>query len=61
MDFDLTKSIGLFVALLVIILGGTFSSPMSATTTAMVGVGLIVFGILTFYIGTKHGEYRATN
>ena len=61
MDFDQTKSIGLFVVLLIIILGGTFSSPMALTTKAMVGVGLIVFGILTFYIGTRHGEYRVTN
>jgi hypothetical protein len=61
MDFDQTKSIGLFIVLLVIILGGTFSSPMSTTTKAIVGVGLIVFGILTFYIGTRHGEYRVTN
>ncbi|MFC6961146.1 DUF7333 family protein [Halocatena marina] len=61
MDFDQTTSIGLFVVLLVIILGGTLSSPMSATTKSMVSGGLLVFGIVTFYIGIKHGEFRATH
>jgi hypothetical protein len=61
MDFDLMKSVGLFIVLLIIILGGTFSSPMGTTTKAMVGGGLIVFGVLTFYIGFKHGEYRESH
>lgn len=61
MEFDQTKAIGLLVVLLVVILGGTFTSPMSMGVKTMVGVGLLVFGLLTFYIGIKHGEYRATH
>lgn len=61
MEFDQTKAVGLFVVLLVIILGGTFSSPMATSTKTMVSGGLIVFGIVTFYIGIKHGEFRATH
>lgn len=61
MEFDQTKSVGLFVVLLIIIIGGTFSSPMSTTTTTMVSGGLLVFGIIAFYIGVKHGEFRATH
>lgn len=61
MEFDQPKSIGSFVILLVVLLGGTFSSPMPTNVSAMVSVGLIVFGALTFYIGVKHGEFRATH
>lgn len=61
MELDQPKAIGSFVVLLVILLGGTFSSPMPTNVSAMVGVGLIVFGVLTFYIGIKHGEFRATH
>ncbi|UPM41931.1 DUF7333 family protein [Halocatena salina] len=60
MEFDQPKAIGSFVILLVVLLGGTFTSPMPTNVSAMVSVGLIVFGVLTFYIGVKHGEFRAT-
>lgn len=60
MEFDQPKSIGAFVLLLLILVGGTFSSPMPTNISAMVSVGLLVFGVLTFYIGIKHGEFRAT-
>ena len=48
-----------FAVLLVVILGGTFSSPMTTSTKAMVGVGLVGFGIVTLLLGMKFGEYRA--
>jgi protein-S-isoprenylcysteine O-methyltransferase Ste14 len=61
MDYDQKVSVGLFIVLLIIILGGTFSSPMPPSIKGMVGVGLLVFGILTFYIGIRHGEYRESH
>lgn len=60
MEFDQTKAIGLFVVLLLVLIGGTFSSPMETSTKGMVSGGLLIFGLLTFYIGMKHGEYRVT-
>ncbi|RRJ33089.1 DUF7333 family protein [Halocatena pleomorpha] len=60
MEFDQPKAIGSFLVLLVALLGGTFSSPMPTNISMMVSVGLIVFGVLTFYIGVRHGEFRAT-
>lgn len=60
MELDQPKAIGSFVVLLAILLGGTFTSPMPTNVSMMVSVGLIVFGVLTFYIGIKHGEFRAT-
>ena len=60
MEFDTTKTGIAFVALLAIIIGGTMMSPMSTSTVMMVSVGLIVFGVLTLLLETKHGEYRAT-
>lgn len=61
MEFNQKQAIGLFVVLLVVLIGGTFTSPMSMGVKTMVGVGLLVFGLLTFYIGIKHGQYRATH
>lgn len=60
MEFDQPKAVGAFLVLLLIMLGGTFSSPMPMSVSAMVSGGLVVFGVLTFYIGIKHGEFRAT-
>lgn len=57
--FDQTTTGGIFVLLLIVLLGGTFSSPMAMTTKLVVSGGLILFGIVTLYVGIKHGEYRA--
>jgi hypothetical protein len=35
-------------------------SPMSTDTVTMVLGGLLVFGLLTLFVGIKHGEYRAS-
>ncbi len=60
MEFNTnTTAIG-FLVLFLIVAVGTFMSPMSASTVAMVLGGLAVFGVLTLILGVKHGEYRAT-
>ena len=58
-EFNATTTGIAFGALLVVILGGTFSSPMATSTKTMVGGGLLVFGIVSLLLGMKYGEYRA--
>lgn len=61
MEFDLTVTAVAFVVIVAILLGGTFSSPMSTSTKLMVGGGQVVFLALTLALGVKYGEYRATH
>jgi hypothetical protein len=61
MKFNTTTTAIAFVVLLAILLGGTASSPMSTGTVMMVSGGLVVFGVLTLFLGVKHGEYRANS
>jgi hypothetical protein len=61
MEFDLPKTVGIFIVLFVIIAIGTFMSPMTTSTVMMVLGGLLVFGLLTLFIGIQHGKYRSTN
>lgn len=61
MDFDLAKSLG--VLLLVVALGvaglvGGGMMPLR-TTLMMVLPSMLVFGLVAFGLGMKHGEYRA--
>jgi len=60
MDFDTTTTAVAFVVLFGIVAVGTFMSPMTTSTVMMVLGGLAVFGLLTLWLGVKHGEYRAT-
>lgn len=60
-EFDFRTAGGIFVTLLLVILGGTLTSPMAMTTKAMVSVGLVIFGLVSFYVGLKHGEYRSSH
>jgi len=59
LEFGPALTGGAFLVLLVVILGGTWSSPMGTDTKTMVSGGLLVFGLVTLLIGVKHGEYRA--
>ncbi|GAA0246161.1 hypothetical protein ACFFQF_05250 [Haladaptatus pallidirubidus] len=59
MEFDTTKTVLVFLVLFGIIAVGTFMSPMITSTVMMVLGGLAVFGMLTLFLGVKHGEYRA--
>lgn len=58
MEFNQTTTGGLFLALYAVIVLGTWMSPMQRSTVMMVSGGLLVFGLLSLYIGVKHGEYR---
>lgn len=59
MQFDTRTTAAAFLVLYAVLAGGTAMSPMQLSTIAMVSVGLLVFGVLTLFIGVKHGEYRA--
>ena len=61
MEFDRPKTVGIFVALFAIIAIGTFMSPMMTSTVMVVLGGLLVFGLLTLFLGVQHGKYRMTN
>ncbi|MFC7045070.1 hypothetical protein ACFQH6_06225 [Halobacteriaceae archaeon GCM10025711] len=61
MEFNQTTTFGVFAVLLVVLLGGTLTSPMPQSVSMMVSGGLLAFGVVTLYLGIKHGEYRATH
>ena len=61
MNFDITTTAITFVILLAVLIGGTVMSPMRTSTVVMVSVALVVFGVLSLFIGIKHGEHRATH
>ena len=63
MEFTLSVSLGVLLAIVVIGVAGLASSGMMAiqTTLMMVAPSMVVFGLIAFGLGMKHGEFRATN
>lgn len=61
MEFNSRLTALLFAVPLLIIVGGTVTSPMPTTLSVGVSVGIALFGTLALGVGIKHGEYRATN
>jgi len=61
MEFDTTVTAAAFAVVFGVLAVGTYMSPMATSTVAMVLGGLLVFGLLTLFIGVKHGEYRASS
>jgi hypothetical protein len=61
MEFDLVKTGIVFLVLFGVIGVGTVMSPMDTGTVAMVLVGIGVFGVVSLWLGVKHGEFRAQN
>ncbi|MEA1931214.1 MAG: hypothetical protein U9O06_06675 [Euryarchaeota archaeon] len=61
MEFDRTTTIGLFVAVIAIGTIALVAAPMMATQTVLMMVlpSMVVFGLITFGIGLKHGQYQA--
>ena len=62
MDFDLTRTAAIFVALIVIGIGGLLTAPIGMTQTTilmMVAPSMVVFGLICVAIGVRHGEFRA--
>lgn len=61
MEFDQTTTIGVFLAIIVLSVGGLYAAPMMAGSTVltMVAPSILAFGAICLYLGVKHGEYRA--
>jgi hypothetical protein len=62
MEWNLTTTVGLFVALVAGGAGALIAAPipMAASTIVMMVVpSMLVFGGVALLIGTKHGEWRA--
>jgi hypothetical protein len=62
MEFSLPVSLGALVAIVVVGVAGLVGGGMMPlrTTLMMVAPSMLVFGLLAFALGMKHGEYRAT-
>lgn len=56
MEFDARVTYGVPVLLLVVLVGGTVTSPMPTALSVGISAGLVV----SLLLGIKHGEYRAT-
>lgn len=63
MEFDLTTTAAVFVAILVVGVGGLAASGVMATSTVLMMVlpSMVVFGLICLGLGVKYGEYRATH
>ncbi|WP_410765292.1 hypothetical protein [Haloferax sp. DFSO60] len=63
MEFDLTRTVALLVALVLLgtlaLIGMGFMA--TATVLMMVTPAMLVFGAICLALGIKHGEYRAAN
>lgn len=62
MQVTLPVALGAVLAVVVLGVAGLIASGMMAirTTLMMVAPSMLVFGLLAFGIGVKHGEFRAT-
>jgi hypothetical protein len=60
MEFDRTTTIGLFVAVIALGAIALTATPMQTSTVLMMVLpSMVVFGLITFGIGLKHGQYQA--
>ncbi|QAU12567.1 hypothetical protein EKH57_07430 [Halorubrum sp. BOL3-1] len=62
MEFDLPRAVGILVLIVAVGAGGLIGAEMMPlrTTLMMVVPSMLVFGGVTFALGVKHGEFRAT-
>jgi hypothetical protein len=61
MEYDFTRAVGLLVAIVALGVIGLASADVMGTSTVfmMVLPSMIVFAVVSFFLGMKHGEYRA--
>lgn len=61
MDFDLPRALGLLGLLILLGVGGLAGSGVMAVQTVLMMVlpSMVLFAALAFWVGMKHGEYRA--
>lgn len=60
MEFNLPVALGALLVVVFVGVGGLAASGMMATGTVlmMVAPSMVIFGLIAFGIGVKHGEYR---
>lgn len=63
MEFDLTTTVGIFLAIVVVAVGGLATSGVMARSTVLMMVlpSVLAFGVVCLSLGAKYGEYRATH
>jgi len=61
MDFDLLTAGGLLLAIVAVGVGGLAASGVMQLSTVLMMVlpSMVVFAVIAFALGMKHGEYRA--
>lgn len=61
MEFSLPVALGVLLVIVAIGVGGLAASGVMAVGTVMMMVApsMLVFGLVAFGIGVKHGEFRA--
>jgi len=61
MEFDLTTTAAVFVAIIAVGVGGLTAAPVMATRTVlmMVAPSMVVFGLVCLGLGVKYGQHRA--
>ena len=61
MDFSLPTSLGVLLLIIVIGVAGLVGGGMMPLETIlmMVAPSMLVFGLIAFALGMKHGEYRS--
>ena len=61
MEFNLVKSVGLLLAIVAIAIAGLASAGFMDLSTVLMMVlpSMLVFAAIAFFLGMKHGEYRA--
>jgi hypothetical protein len=62
MEFDLTTTAGVFVAIIALGTAALIGAPMmqSDTILTMVAPSMAIFGLVCLALGVKHGEFRAS-
>ena len=60
MEFDFTRSVVPLVVIVAVASVGLMSVMQPSTVFMMVLPSMIVFSIIAFFFGMKHGEYNAS-
>jgi hypothetical protein len=63
MRFDFVRAVGVLVVVTAVAIAGLAGSGMMAPRTVfmMVLPSMIVYAVIAFALGMKHGEYRASH
>jgi hypothetical protein len=63
MEFDRNTTLAVFLALVVVGVGGLAGAGVMATRTVLMMVlpSVLVFGAICLFLGMRYGEYRATH